>query len=326
MASVSRRGAVKVNPVTGAMTKLSDDELRARSEGMHRDGALLISDTYINAAKDLGLGGAEGMYQHIAGLKRVGATDVPVGDSMEREGVKPGSGRAAASSAPSSGRSAHGGASSSDVTAAEAAKSTLRTTATSTSRGGKIAGFARAAPSASSSLHTHADSFQRQKGVINTAHGVTDLKRHGEDAKPGERSGPRVVSMDTVDTLSKEGRARIEARERRDRLAGPAKPGATSGGIHTIAGKSRDAGAGFTVAAPSKRLPTASRVAKASAPLHAPVAAPTAAPSGSHKLGGGAKENDAAGIAASRAAFFKARLAEEEERKAAARAAAAADE
>jgi hypothetical protein len=52
---MSRRGAVKVNPVTGKMVKMSEEEA-----GGHRDGCLKLDEKYINAAKDLGLGGAEG--------------------------------------------------------------------------------------------------------------------------------------------------------------------------------------------------------------------------------------------------------------------------
>lgn len=52
----SRRGAVKVNPVTGKMERIPDDEIAVGK----RDGCLRLDDKYINAAKDLGLGGADG--------------------------------------------------------------------------------------------------------------------------------------------------------------------------------------------------------------------------------------------------------------------------
>jgi hypothetical protein len=55
---MSRRGAVKVNPVTGKLERV--DVKSAAAEGMHQDGSLRISDRYINAAKELGLGGNEG--------------------------------------------------------------------------------------------------------------------------------------------------------------------------------------------------------------------------------------------------------------------------
>lgn len=51
----SRRGAVKVNPVTGKMEKA--DPL---PEGKHRDGCMLVDDRYVNAAKDLGMGAEKG--------------------------------------------------------------------------------------------------------------------------------------------------------------------------------------------------------------------------------------------------------------------------
>jgi hypothetical protein len=54
----SRRGAVKVNPVTGKMEKYDPTTV---PEGKHRDGCLLVDDRYVNAAKDLGLGAANGV-------------------------------------------------------------------------------------------------------------------------------------------------------------------------------------------------------------------------------------------------------------------------
>lgn len=49
---------MKVNPVTGKMEKI--DPAEAAASGKHRDGSLQVDDRYINAAKELGLGGAEG--------------------------------------------------------------------------------------------------------------------------------------------------------------------------------------------------------------------------------------------------------------------------
>jgi hypothetical protein len=65
----SRRGAVKVNPVTGKMEKIDPNE--KLPEGKHRDGCLLVDDRYVNAAKDLGLGGANGAFGagHLAAVR-----------------------------------------------------------------------------------------------------------------------------------------------------------------------------------------------------------------------------------------------------------------
>ncbi len=52
---MSRRGAVKINPVTGKMERM--DEATAAAK---RDGCMAVDDRYVNAAKELGLGGAEG--------------------------------------------------------------------------------------------------------------------------------------------------------------------------------------------------------------------------------------------------------------------------
>lgn len=51
----SRRGAVKINPVTGKMEAADPSDLTK-----HRDGSLMVDDKYVNMAKELGLGGAAG--------------------------------------------------------------------------------------------------------------------------------------------------------------------------------------------------------------------------------------------------------------------------
>jgi hypothetical protein len=55
----TRRGAVKINPVTGKLEKV---EAVTGPDGVtkHRDGCMVVDDRYINAAKDLGLGGEDG--------------------------------------------------------------------------------------------------------------------------------------------------------------------------------------------------------------------------------------------------------------------------
>ena len=87
MAATSRRGAMKMNSVTGKMERMTEADL-AVPAGKVRDGALLVDERYINAAKDLGLGGGEkGMYGHIKALTRMGkgAADVPDAPSLQRE-------------------------------------------------------------------------------------------------------------------------------------------------------------------------------------------------------------------------------------------------
>lgn len=54
----AKRGPVKVNPVTGALVKTGAPAPLA--PGQHRDGAMIVDDRYINAAKELGLGNEKG--------------------------------------------------------------------------------------------------------------------------------------------------------------------------------------------------------------------------------------------------------------------------
>ena len=85
----SRRGVMKVNSVTGKMERMTEEDTK-KMEGKTRDGCLLVDDRYINAAKELGLGGQDGMYGHIKSLSKLGkgAGDIHEGQSMQREGSK----------------------------------------------------------------------------------------------------------------------------------------------------------------------------------------------------------------------------------------------
>ena len=56
----ARRGAVRVNPVTGKMERVEPSSSTTTGDGKHRDGCMLIDDKYVNAARDLGLGGQAG--------------------------------------------------------------------------------------------------------------------------------------------------------------------------------------------------------------------------------------------------------------------------
>jgi hypothetical protein len=80
---------MKVNSVTGKMERMTEEDSK-KMEGKTRDGCLLVDDRYINAAKELGLGGQDGMYGHIKSLSKLGkgAGDIHEGQSMQREGSK----------------------------------------------------------------------------------------------------------------------------------------------------------------------------------------------------------------------------------------------
>ena len=220
------------------------------------------------------------MYQHIKSLAKAGGVDVPYGTSMEREGG------AGASHAPPR----VDPKSTSAVAAAIAASSSRASASTSISQVGmgRVAGFGR--PSGpSTSIHNHEDAFQRKKGVVNTVGGASDINvvRAASTAAvltgvsgglPGGRKA-RIVTMDTVDTLTGAGAARIEARARRE--------AAESGGSGRGGGKAPVGGGGVHVSAPVKEVPRASRVSR---PPRAPLSAPRGVASGAGgaaSLGGG---------------------------------------
>jgi hypothetical protein len=136
-----------------------------------------------------------GMYSHIKSLAKAGATDIPVGTSIETAGAakKPGA-----------------------VVDTDPAKSAVKTSVTQVGRA-KVAGFAGGS-GGGSALHHHEDSFQRRKGVVNTIGGAKDVTR--QMAVPllppkAQNRGATVVGFDTLPTLGAEGKARREGVEKR---------------------------------------------------------------------------------------------------------------
>ena len=79
-----------------------------------------------------------------------------------------------------------------------------------------------AASSAAPARHTSGASFQRQKGVVNTASGAKDMARDTVAvlAPRGQGGGPRIMDIGTMDSHSAEGKARREGIEKRQAAGG----------------------------------------------------------------------------------------------------------
>lgn len=333
---MSRRGAVKINPVTGKMEKM--DEATAAAK---RDGCMAVDDRYVNAAKELGLGGGDGMYTHIKSLVRVGGGDIPVVASMEKEGgSRAGTGIADRAKLI-------------DAKNFDQVTATMKTTVSQVGRA-KVAGFTSGGPK-TAGIHDHEDAFQRRKGVVNTIGGSRDVSRKIDDARlppRGEKpAGARIMGFDTMDTHAAEGRARREAQDKRSAASSKSSGGA---GMATLGGTVARAGArggpagglpksgdGFTVVVPSKKplgpgnsnsgprqsVVVASTASQSAAGIAAPPApAPAAAGiagagavrrSGtSNTLGGaGADAAAASSLAEKRAAFFAAKFQAQDQAK-----------
>lgn len=362
---MSRRGAVKVNPVTGKMEKVTAADVPA---GKHRDGCLLVDDRYVNAAKDLGLGSdkgaaartpgarrararvasaararaphltlpalpllparAAGMYGHLKALTGMGkgAADIPTGTSMG--GSEAASAPTRASAAPlhgwGAGRKAgeaalaSGGGSSSAI--ADAVADRVKT-APKAVGAGNVHGFA-SKTAGGSKLHTHADSFQRAKGVVNTVGGAKDINRaeRGEPAKlpgKGEAKGAHIMGFSTLDAHTVEGKARREAANKREAAGGNAVGmklvHVSGGGGRPPAHKMSNANIGrlggdvtFESSGPSARAggapPTLGSAPVREAPKAARIVGVEKLESSSGVLGGSSAANVAGGADAARAA------------------------
>lgn len=304
------------------------------------------------------------MYAHIKSLARVGGSDIPYGDSMETEGAS-----AAARARDSGPKPSLDAKNTASVVAA------MKTSVTQVGKA-KIAGFSSGSSSAASSIHNHEDAFQKQKGVVAGFGGVKFVTREKEEPKlppKGSVTGPRVMSMDTMDQHTAEGKARREAIEKRmrasssgasassgPRLATLSDPsassikgkgtgggavGAAAGGKFGGASKLPSAGSGVTVSAPTRK-PLAPAAAGRSSSAGSSANTGVHSSGAGHKLGGaggsagaaagaggsssaagiasakpaapGPENNNAASLAAHRAALFAAKFAEDKAKKAAA--------
>lgn len=178
------------------------------------------------------------MYDHIKSLKRVGATDIPVGDSIESEDIKKARAAALASDKPKA---------SIDVTNTEAVKDAIKTHVTTVGKA-KIAGFGPTSSSSTSGIHSHPDSFHKRKGVVNTFGGAKDVSRAETEVRlpprgpGGAAPGARVANLGSLDAHAEEGKAKRAAAEAKMRASssGPAPPrgpgGTATGSRATIAG------------------------------------------------------------------------------------------
>lgn len=169
------RGAKRVNPVTG---KLEDVVVKP---GMHRDGCLQLSDKYINAARDAGLGAGTNMYSHVKSLQKRGVDDVPSSTSMAREGQRPASLR---ENKPTATRGA--------TKSTNAPKGRVRMGVQGNSRTVSVNGS-----KAPGDPGVH---FNRMKGVVNTVGGSKAVNRQPEAKLPpkNQRTGPRIMSFDKL--------------------------------------------------------------------------------------------------------------------------------
>jgi hypothetical protein len=176
------------------------------------------------------------MYDHIKSLARMRAGDVPVGTSMHKAGGAP-----APAPRPAG-----------DARNTAAVVDAIRATATTTTTVGRarVTGFGPTAPPATeaSRLHTHADAFQRRRGVVNTLGGAKDVTRQGRAPPPalppkgaGGGGGARIGSFDTLATTGADGAARAANRARRDAAnAGRGKfPQLTGSGVTVLVPKKR---------------------------------------------------------------------------------------
>lgn len=194
------------------------------------------------------------MYDHIKSLKRVGGTDIPVGDSIESEDARKARAAALAADKP---------VATVRVTDTEAVKEAIKVHVTGGAGGARIAGFGPTSTSSTSGVHSHPDAFHRRKGVVNTMGGARDVSRADSAAKlppkgpGGAMPGARVAGLSSLDPHAEEGKAKRAAAEAkmRSHSSGPAAGGlggGGGGGGANISGFSKNMGV-TRIAGPAKR-------------------------------------------------------------------------
>ncbi|KAA0161648.1 hypothetical protein FNF27_08142 [Cafeteria roenbergensis] len=152
----SRRGAVKVNPVTGELTRID----ATKEEGTVRSGCVSIPERYLHAARDAGLAQGTEMFGHVKSLKRVGAADGNSGTRAVAEKRKAGFGA--------------GGPNIKQVV-----QGRTRSVTATAAKGGK--------PDCA---------FEKRKGVVNGLGGAKDLTRKtGTQAAGVQRGAGNIVGF-----------------------------------------------------------------------------------------------------------------------------------
>lgn len=253
-----------------------------------------------------------GMYSHIKALSGMGASDIPVGTSIQTEGAA----KAAASRDKAS----------IDVKdSAAVAKAVAAAVKTSNKSVGaaKVHGFGGGGRG---SIHNHEDSFQRRKGVVNTIGGAKDVTRVSKEEPArlppkGERKGAQIMGFSTLDAHTAEGKARREAAEKRE----SAGNGYKMTSVHVAGGGGRSMAS--SGAAPAHRpsasgsLSVSSSAASSAATAQEPRKAITAVLGGNNSAGN-AQPLSADEVRAKRAAHFEKMAAEAAAKKHAAAVAA----
>jgi len=197
------------------------------------------------------------MYDHIKGLKRMGAADVPVGDSIESDDARKARTAAVGADKPKA---------SVDITNTEAVKEAIKTHVTTVGKA-KIAGFGPTSAGSGSGIHSHPDAFHKRKGVVNTMGGAKDVSREAKTelahlpprGPGGAPPGARMHGLSSLDPHAEEGKAKRAAAEAKMRSAstGPSGlggPGSTATGARAhIAGFNKNMGVATVAGGPAKR-------------------------------------------------------------------------
>ena len=322
------RPAVKVNPVTGAMTAVP--RRPAGGDGKRRDGCVAVDEKYMHAALDAGLGGRDGMYGHMTSIRRAvapsgggggvevsggggrrrgGGGDLGGGGGDEEEGEVEGPRGARVATLASLKAAGGGGGAGSAPAGSGTGGPRIRQV---------VQGRTRGVGPAALGIHAHEASFLRAKGVVNTLGGASDLNRKPRGAEGGAAAvrGGHVASL---------GDYAAPASKREAAAAAAAPTG--KGVVHTLSGafdsSARGGGAAVTVrdgrvggAGSVGPRSATSRAVKAAAARPAPRAAAATSSGGgasSGRVGGtggsGGKAIGADTLRAKRAEFYEAKFA-----------------
>ena len=325
------RAPIIVNPVTGAQSAAPP-----MAAGMLRDGSLAVPAKMIDAARDLGLGGAGGrMYAHVSALVRAGGDDLPTTSTRGALDRNPRvSGAGSPASAPRL---------SSSMTAS-AVKSEVERASSSGGRGTRIHGLGSTARAMTSGAGGSA--FARQRGVVNTARGARNLRVGEADfshspiskaqAAPVGTEQRAIATMASLDPHAASGKARRAAIAA---AAAAARPSSAHASVRAprpptlVTGFPRRGTVGVVASAPLRRAggsggagPVASKLSVEPPLARRESSAPPSTVRDIHAAGpsnalpaksGSAIAPDMTNIAAKRAMFFRAQAAEAAERAAA---------
>lgn len=173
------RAAVRINPVTGKMTTVAKTK---DANDMVREGSMYIPKEYLHAAAAAGLGNANGMYSHMAGIRR----ELNSGHNLAGPSGTNGAGAARQPKYEPKLARVSGNIHKIDTSSSNSSSAPRQSNIKQITQG-----RARSLRSSSSQQQPNESSYLRQKGVINSFNGTCSNLRSSKSSNQDSNNSQR---------------------------------------------------------------------------------------------------------------------------------------